>query len=146
MIAMVENSGSGAASEDRIAALEKTVTDMEALVKGLTEEFLDLRTIIMKMSKETEKRSLQELKRLQRIVQGAQVPGVVAGRSPPQAQGSRTINAEPKAPTEPSMDMIMQTDGTKKPEVRGGNFIVASSGNGRSKKGVSTKPEQSKIS
>ena len=51
MIAMVENSGSGAASEDRIAALEKTVTDMEALVKGLTEEFLDLRTIIMKMSK-----------------------------------------------------------------------------------------------
>ena len=42
---MMENSGSGAATEDRIAALEKKMRDMEALVKGLTGELLDLWTL-----------------------------------------------------------------------------------------------------
>ncbi len=75
---MMESSGSGA-GEDRVAALEKKVNEMEALVKGLTQELLDLKSIAMKMSKQTEERSRQELKRVQPIVQGSQVPGAVAG-------------------------------------------------------------------
>jgi hypothetical protein len=58
LIQMMESSG---ASEDRIAALEKKVREMEALVKGLTQELLDLKSIAMKMSKQTEERSRQEL-------------------------------------------------------------------------------------
>ncbi len=60
---MLENSGIGAATDDRIAALEKKMREMEALVKGLTQELLDLKSIAMKMSKQTDERRLQELKR-----------------------------------------------------------------------------------
>ena len=157
MIKMMENSGSGA-GEDRVAALEKKVNEMEALVKGLTQELLDLKSIAMKMSKQTEERSRQELKRMQPIVQGSQVPGAVAGGVPVSSQqggstvvirkGSRAAEAEPAAPAEPAMDMIMQPDGTMKLEPRRGDkdYIVASAGYGRNKKGVSAKqPKQSDL-
>jgi len=155
MIKMMESSGSGA-GEDRVAALEKKVNEMEALVKGLTQELLDLKSIAMKMSKQTEERSRQELKRMQPIVQGSQVPGSVAGSAAPQQggstvvirKGSRAADAEPGAPAEPAMDMIMQTDGTMKLEPRRGekDYIVASAGYGRNKKGISVKqPKQSDL-
>src|SRR5512137_2060767 len=77
LITMMESSG---ASEDRIAALEKKVRDMEALVKGLTQELLDLKSIAMKMSKQTEERSRQEAKRGPPVVQGVQpLPATPAG-------------------------------------------------------------------
>jgi len=154
MIKMMENAGSGA-GEDRVAALEKKVNEMEALVKGLTQELLDLKSIAMKMSKQTEERSRQELKRMQPIVQGSQVPGAVLGSAPTasQAGGSTVIirrgsrEAEPAAPVEPAMDMIMQPDGTMKLEPRRGDkdYIVASAGYGRNKKGISAKPKQSDL-
>lgn len=159
---MMESSGSGAVSEDRIAALEKKVNEMEALVKGLTQELLDLKSIAMKMSKQTEERSRQELKRMQPVVSGGQVPGatqVMAQQASPAPQpsvggstvimrrGARAAEAEPQAPREPEMDMIMQPDGTMKLEPRRGDkdYIVASAGYGRNKKGVSAKPKQSDL-
>src|SRR5208337_4770826 len=150
LIKMMETSGTGV-SEDRIASLEKKVREMEALVKGLTQELLDLKSIAMKMSKQTEERSRQELKRMQPIVQGSQVPG---GATPQQGgstvvirKGARPSDAEPQAPAEPAMDMIMQTDGTMKLEPRRGekDYIVASAGYGRNKKGISVKPKQSDL-
>ena len=154
LIRMMENAGSGA-GEDRVAALEKKVNEMEALVKGLTQELLDLKSIAMKMSKMTEERSRQELKRMQPIVQGSQVPGAVSGASAPQAggstvvirRGSRAAEAEPEAPAEPAMDMIMQPDGTMKLEPRRGDkdYIVASAGYGRNKKGGGSRPKQSDL-
>jgi uncharacterized coiled-coil protein SlyX len=72
LIKMMETSGTGV-SEDRIASLEKKVRDMEALVKGLTQELLDLKSIAMKMSKQTEERSRQQLVRGP-IVQGGAAP------------------------------------------------------------------------
>jgi len=138
LITMMESSG---ASEDRIAALEKKVRDMEALVKGLTQELLDLKSIAMKMSKQTEERSRQELKRAP-IVQGAQPAAPPA----PSASGSTVIRPKgrseaPAAPAEPVMDMIMQQDGTMKLEPRRGDkdYIVASAGYGKNKKGISKK-------
>ena len=152
MVKMMESSGSSV-GEDRVAALEKKVNEMEALVKGLTQELLDLKSIAMKMSKQTEERSRQELKRMQPIVQGSQVPG--AGGAAPQQGGStvvirkgaRPADAEPQAPAEPAMDMIMQTDGTMKLEPRRGekDYIIASAGYGRNKKGASIKPKQSDL-
>jgi len=59
------NFRNGAATEERIVAIEKKMRDLEALVKGLTQELLDLKSVAMKMSKQTEERSRAELKRAQ---------------------------------------------------------------------------------
>ncbi|HUH79177.1 MAG TPA: hypothetical protein VLY83_04700 [Methanoregula sp.] len=150
---MMENPVTAAATEDRLAALEKKVREMEALVKGLTQELLDLKSVAMKMSKQTEERSRQELKRGP-IVQGAQPQaGAPAGTAAPAGsstvvmrKGGRQPDA-PAAPAEPAMDMIMQSDGTMKLEPRRGdkNYIVASAGYGRNKKGTSVKAKQSDL-
>jgi hypothetical protein len=146
---MLEISGTGPATEERIAAIEKKMRDIEALVKGLTQELLDLKSLAMKMNKQTEERSRQELKRGQAVVQDA--PTMAASSSPGGASGSTVVMRKgvrasdaPAAPPEPVMDMIMQSDGTMKMEQRRGdkNYIVASAGYGRNKKGTSVKQKQ----
>ena len=138
--------GIGAATEDRIAALEKKMREMEALVKGLTQELLDLKSITMKMSKQTDERSRQELRR---------VPAAQSSADPapaPSASGSTVIRPKgrapetPPAPPEPEMQWIMQPDGTMKQEPRRGDkdYIVASAGYGK-KKGVAGKGKQSDL-
>lgn len=147
LIQMMESPG---ASEDRIAALEKKVREMEALVKGLTQELLDLKSIAMKMSKQTEERSRQELKRGPIVQQGAAAPAAAPAYQ--SASGSTVIRPKsrapevPEAPAEPAMDMIMQPDGTMKLEPRRGDkdYIVASAGYGRNKKGGS-RPKQGEL-
>jgi hypothetical protein len=152
LMIMMENSGMAAATEDRIATLEKKVREMEALVKGLTQELLDLKSIAMKMSKQTEERSRQELKRGP-IVQGTQPQSAApsggattSGSTVIRPKGARQAEA-PAAPAEPAMDMIMQTDGTMKLEPRRGdtNYIVASAGYGKNKRGTSVKGKQSDL-
>jgi hypothetical protein len=143
MIQMME----GSASEDRIAALEKKVREMEALVKGLTQELLDLKSVAMKMSKQTEERRMQELKRGP-IVQGSQDAAAAPAQSP---SGSTVVRPKgrapeaPAAPEEPVMDMIMQPDGTMKLEPRRGDkdYIVARAGYGQGKKGA--RPKQGEL-
>jgi hypothetical protein len=145
---MLEISGTGAATEERIVAIEKKVRDIEALVKGLTQELLDLKSIAMKMSKQTEERSRQAL-RVSPVIQGIQPqPATPAGAPSASStvvmrKGARPSDT-PAAPPEPSMDMIMQSDGTMKLEERRGdkNYIVASAGYGRNKKGTSVKQKQ----
>lgn len=142
--------GSGAATEDRIAALEKKMREMEALVKGLTQELLDLKSVTMKMSKQTDERSRQELRRP--VVQQGGQPQA-APSSAPSASGSTVIRPKgsrqpeaPQAPAEPEMDLIMQPDGTMKLEPRRGDkdYIVASAGYGK-KKGAAAKGKQSDL-
>ena len=150
---MMENSGSGAATEDRMAALEKKMRDMEALVKGLTQELLDLKSIAMKMSKQTDERSRQDLRRVPTIVQGSQPSQVAESASPSSSGGSTVVMRKgarqpdvPATPPEPVMDMIMQQDGTMKLEPRRGDkdYIVARAGYGQ-KKGAAGKPKQSDL-
>jgi hypothetical protein len=147
---MMETSLS-AATEDRIAALEKKVREMEALVKGLTQELLDLKSVAMKMNKQSEERSRQELRRGP-IIAGAPAQSA-APASAPSGSGSTVIRPKgarqaeaPAAPPEPSMDMIMQPDGTMKLEQRRGDkdYIVASAGYGK-KKGGASKGKQSDL-
>ncbi|MCK9591714.1 MAG: hypothetical protein M0Q91_06875 [Methanoregula sp.] len=145
---MLEISGTGAATEERIVAIEKKVRDIEALVKGLTQELLDLKSIAMKMSKQTDERSRQAL-RVPPVVQGIQPQPATPTGTPGSSstvvvrKGTRPSDA-PSAPPEPSMDMIMQSDGTMKLEERRGdkNYIVASAGYGRNKKGTSARTKQ----
>jgi len=149
---MMENSGSGAATEDRIAALEKKMRDMEALVKGLTGELLDLKSIAMKMSKQSDDRIKQDLRRPPLVVQGSQplqsaevASSSSGGSTVVMRKGARPSDA-PVTPAEPAMDMIMQQDGTMKLEPRRGekDFIVARPGYGQ-KKGAAGKPKQADL-
>lgn len=142
---MMETSLS-AATEDRIATLEKKVREIEALVKGLTQELLDLKSVSMKMTKQNEERSRQELKRGPVI--GGTPSQQAAPVAPAPAGGSTIIRPKsarqadtPAPPAEPPMGMIMQTDGTMKAEPRRGekNFIVASAGYGKKKGAAKTK-------
>src|SRR5512136_2856801 len=87
-----------AATEDRIATLEKKVREMEALVKGLTQELLDLKSVAMKMTKQSEERSRQELKR-----------GPVVQSVPAQP-------AAPSAATPTSGSTIIRPKGARQPE------------------------------
>ena len=149
---MMENSGSGAATEDRIAALEKKMRDMEALVKGLTGELLDLKSIAMKMVKQSDDRIKQDIRRPPFVVQGSQpsqsaevASSSSGGSTVVMRKGARQSDA-PATPAEPAMDMIMQQDGTMKLEPRRGekDFIVARPGYGQ-KKGAAGKPKQADL-
>jgi len=149
---MMENSGIGAATEDRIAALEKKMRDMEALVKGLTGELLDLKSIAMKMTKQSDDRIKQEIRRGTPVVQGSQ-PSQAADVASSSSGGSTVVMRKgarpsdvPETPPEPVMDMIMQQDGTMKLEPRRGekDFIVARPGYGQ-KKGAASKAKQSEV-
>ena len=93
---MMETSLS-AATEDRIAALEKKVREMEALVKGLTQELLDLKSVAMKMTKQSEERSRQELKRGP-IVAGAPAQQQLLPQSP---SSSGSTSSGPREPGRP---------------------------------------------
>ena len=135
-------------AEERITALEKRVRDMEALVKGLTAELLDLKTVSRGMSRQDGERSRQEIKK-GTVVRGT-TPTVPAG---PSASPSVVVSSDdrvvirPKgesqqdAPAEPAMARIMQADGTMKMEPRYGDQKTtnSSSGDGRTRKGSSAR-------
>lgn len=96
---------------------------MEALVKGLIAELLDLKTVTGAMSRQDGEDKRQEQK------QGTVTTGPPA--SPPVAvssDGSTVIRPKgvsrqdvPDTPAEPAMARIMQADGTMKMEPRYGN-------------------------
>lgn len=127
----------------RIGALERRVRELEAVVKGLTEEVLDLKALTLKMAKSAER------------PEGATAVRARGGRAavePPAPAPAPTILVRPRnaeklepLPSSPSrllasaepapvvsaeeMDLIMQTDGTIKPELRRKNeYIVAANG------------------
>ena len=107
-----------ATPEERISALEKRMRELEAMVKGLTDELLDLKSIAMRLNKVNEERRT-ELKMTRPAAPGT--PGSVV-------VPKRVIPPAPKAePAPEQMDMIMQQDGTLKPERRvSSEYIVAS--------------------
>lgn len=112
-----------ATPEERISALEKKVRDQDALIKGLTEEFLDLKSITMRLSKVSERPEVKVNRPSTTATVGGTGTVVVAKRPVP------TTAARAPPPPEPEkMEMIMQPDGTLKPEVRkvSSDYIVAS--------------------
>jgi len=143
-------------SEDRIAALELKLTNMEALVKGLIAELLDFRAVARTMSRETDERNRQELK-WGPIVQGTSSPELATPPSPSvsaHTDGSTVIRTRashppdlPAAPAEPVMVRIMQTDGTMKLEPRYGEekHIDSTGGYGRNRKDQAGKSNQSPL-
>jgi hypothetical protein len=129
MITIMEISTNDGA-EERIATLERKIRDMEALVKGLTSELLDLKSIAMAMSRQDGERSRQDLKkgivvRGSLSTGGAEQPASPSVTAP--ADDSTVILSgkvsqadAPVSPAEPAMVRIMQADGTMKLEPRYG--------------------------
>jgi len=138
------------ATEDRFAVLEKKVSDMEAHVKGLTQELVDLKSFAKKISRQLEERDRQEL-RSGPIARGQQAQASVRGGNAfPSSPGTVMMRKEAgtaDAPAEPVMDNILQPDGTIERELRRGDKkpIVASPGFERGRKGASAKAKQSDL-
>ena len=146
----MELSGSDA-GENRLAALETRVGGVGVLVKKFTADLLDLKGDYREMSREHTEYPVLEHESIE-----CAAPEVIA----PQERDCATIPAIlPRAevpinpaPDAPVMVMIMQTDGTMKPEVRRGskNCFSAPVGycvsGGSSRKGLPVRPGQSRLS
>jgi hypothetical protein len=125
--------------DSRVRELEKKVNEVDALVKGLVNEVLDLKSIVMKLSRQTEERG-------RRIVETGERKAEVRKADPQRIEAvqKKELVAEPRraglkaaAAQEPpqeagpgeKMDLIMQTDGTLKPERRSSSTYIVASGN-----------------
>lgn len=134
------------AGDERLRDLERKVRELEALVKGLTEEVLDIKSIAMKLSRDAEERRKKPVvaaeKKIETTLQ-AEPRAAEPGSSP------RPAEKQPDAPEDAELELIMQNDGTLKPEPRRpSEYIVASTGTqsapakGRGKGG---KPSERKL-
>lgn len=129
-----------AGADERIAALERKVHELDALLKGVTAEMLDLKSVTRKLARNLEENEPRgvltpasgsgpaEQKPRSRNIQD-QEPVRVRGRQPtPPPPATPGPEAEPPVDTS-DMELIMQPDGTLKHEKRNRNdYIVASSG------------------
>ena len=125
--------------DERIAPLERRVRELEAMVKGLMEEMLDLKSVTRKLARSIEERDPDAAYPAEEIIQREVRPrsrNFTEGEAP-RTRDRRTCppqaaarEPEPEPPVDNSdMELIMQQDGTLKPEKRIANdYIIASSG------------------
>jgi hypothetical protein len=137
LITIMEISGTSR-EEERITALEQKCREMDALVKGLLNELLDLKSVSMKLSRQAGEYRIQE--QAQDPVGFDTAHQETAAPASVSADGTVMVRAkslsQPAAPPEPEMVRIMQADGTMKMEVRHGeqNTSGSSAGYGRDMK------------
>ncbi len=93
--------------EEKIAELEAKVRELEALTRGLTDEMLDLKSIVMRLNTRMEERK-----------------PVVQPRTPITTAQKGQVPAEKDL----SLEMIIQPDGTLKPEKRTNSNVIVASG------------------
>lgn len=119
--------------DERITVLERKVKDMEALLKGLTDEMLDLKSVAMRLSKSEDRRTEM---RAVKPSSGQQSTVIMQKKTTQVHSGMRIPQPAPEKEPE-KMDMIMQPDGTLKPERRkSSDYIVASAGYAKKAKQV----------
>jgi len=117
--------------DERVTVLERRIKEMEALLKGLTDELLDLKSVAMRLSKSEERRTEM---RAVKPSSGQQSTVIMQKKTAPVQSGMRVPQPPPEKEPE-KMDMIMQPDGTLKPERRkSSDYIVASAGYGKKPK------------
>jgi len=128
-----EQPAAPAVDDERLRELERKVRELEALVKGLTEEVLDLKSVTMKLSREAEERRVKQV-----ATEGRKAGATL--QAEPRAAVEPRVAAVPREPAQPAekqpvrasqddadMELIMQNDGTLKPEPRkSSEYIVAS--------------------
>jgi hypothetical protein len=120
-MSIMENSPTGE-EEERIAALENQVRNMDALVKGLIAEMLDIKTVAMAISRQDGECNSQGPEQGTVVAAPSASPSVAVaadGSTVIRPKGSRQQDL-PATPAEPRMVRIMQDDGTMKMEPRYG--------------------------
>lgn len=147
------------AGDDRLRDLERKMREQEAVIKGLMEEVLDIKSIVMKLSRDADER-----RKVTAVPAEAKKPAATLQAEPRAEAAPRPVRTvERKAPTrqverrqpEPAveddrdLDLIMQNDGTLKPEPRrSSEYIVASTGSGiaaAKSRGKAGKPAERKL-
>ncbi|MDV2480416.1 hypothetical protein F8E02_00015 [Methanoculleus sp. Wushi-C6] len=128
------------AGEERLRDLERKVRDLEALVKGLTEEVLDAKSVMMKLLREAEERRKKPVAEERKPAPAIQAePRTAAQPAPARAAEPRASprpaerQQQPADPVPPGtkLELIMQNDGTLRPEPRRpSEYIVASTRTG----------------
>lgn len=117
--------------DERVTAVERKIKEMEALLKGLTDELLDLKSVAMRLSKSEERRT--ETRTIK--PSSSQSNTVITQKKPVTTQSGMRV-PQPAPEKEPEkMDMIMQPNGTLAPERRkSSDYIVAAAGYGKKSK------------
>ncbi len=119
--------------DERVRDLERKVRELEALVKGLTAEVLDLKSVTMNLCRDVEERKKKPVATEERTA-------AATVRAEPRVGAEPRARVEPRTSTRPAetrpaepaveegeLDLIMQNDGTLKPEPRrSSEYIVAS--------------------
>lgn len=134
--------------------LEMKVVEMESMIKGLTEELLDLKSVVRKLVRVQEEREVRE-RHPPAPVTIAKQPSEQATKQPAQAkpEAEVVVKKEPEpaivsspAPAERKQTvMIMQADGTLRPEERySEDMIIASNRPGFPQKNTG-RPSSDKI-
>lgn len=116
--------------DERIYRMEQRMKDMDALVKGLTEEVLDLKTITMKLYRAFEARAEAEKAARAKVVvvepPATPAPEPVQRPAPQRQKVAPAPVPAPAEEDETDMDLIMQPDGTLKRERREkSSYIIA---------------------
>lgn len=120
-------------SDERMNGVEKRINELDGLVKGLMNEMLDVKACLQKISKSIDEDDIPVVHKVQRETrESRRYPPVV---SPSAAAERKSSNTEKEAETSQSSKetLIIQPDGTMKPEVQSGEeMIVADHRSGRS--------------
>ena len=153
------------AGDERLRDLERKVRELEAVMKGLTEEILDVKSVAMQLSRDVDERRKAavvpvETKRsevtLQAEPRAAAEPRPAAEprsvRAVERKTPARPVEKRPPAPVpedDRDLELIMQNDGTLRPEPRrSSEYIVASTGSGIAAakgRGKGSKPAERKL-
>jgi hypothetical protein len=124
--------------EERIAALEKRVQYMDALVRGLTAEFLELKAMAIRQSRQAPEPRVRPAPVT--VTAGPETEPEAALSAAATPEGTIVIRPKgaarqdaPETLPEPEMVQIMQADGTMKLEARYGDkkTVSTSAGSGR---------------
>ncbi|HDR73983.1 MAG TPA: hypothetical protein ENN85_08770 [Methanoculleus sp.] len=115
--------------------LEMKVVEMESMIKGLTEELLDLKSVVRKLVRVQEERELRERQPPTPVPTVRPAPKPAAPQ-PPQTKPETTVPAAPEDAADPESApvparnekdntvLIMQADGTLKPEQRHADDMI----------------------
>ena len=116
--------------------LEMRVVGMESMIKGLTEELLDLKSVVRKLVRVQEEREKREMRPSAPVTVVKQAPQPAApqpSQGKPVAAVAAKEEAEPERAPAPAQSerqdtvMIMQADGTLKPEKRHAEGMIIAS-------------------
>jgi hypothetical protein len=110
----------GAPDMEKVRGLEQKIIELQSLVKGLTEELLDLKTIVMKMQQERTPKAPKS------VPARSLVSPMNSTEKPEPARSHAPVRVEPKqaSPRGEETELIMQTDGTLKPERKQSTGVI----------------------